>query len=124
MRLLVAEGHYWRNEAQLAADIVNETRVAIGELPPVTVTGTTGARCTPRRRDGSCGDLFDALKWEKYLETMQTASGLMFFDKRGWGELYPGTPLQLPVPARELIERRMPVYTFGGGGAGSAPAWQ
>jgi hypothetical protein len=124
MRLLIAEGHYWNGEEQLAAEIVNETRVAIGELPPVDISGTTGARCTPRRRDGSCGDLFDALKWEKYLETMQTASGLMFFDKRGWGELYPGTPLQLPVPARELIERRMPVYTFGGGGAGSAPAWQ
>jgi hypothetical protein len=123
MRLLIAEGHYWRNEMELAAEIVNETRVAIGELPPVTVSGTSGERCTPRRRDGSCGDLFDALKWEKYLETMQTGAGLMFYDKRGWEELYPGTPVQLPIPARELIELRMPIYTFGGGGQGSAPSW-
>jgi len=123
MRLLIAEGHYWLGDHQAAADIVNETRVAIGELPPVGVDGTSGERCTPRRRDGSCGDLFDALKWEKYLETMQTASGLMFFDKRGWGELYPGTPIHLPVPARELIELQLPIYTFGGGGSGSAPEW-
>jgi hypothetical protein len=123
LRLLKAEGLYRSGDRAGAAQIVNETRVSIGELPPVTVDGTSGPRCVPRRRDGSCGNLFDALKWEKYMETMMTGSGGMFFDKRGWGDLYPGTAIHLPVPAGELAEMRMPFYTFGGGEAGSAPAW-
>jgi hypothetical protein len=123
LRLLIAEGLYHQGNAAGAAEIINETRVANGGLPAVTAAGTSGDRCVPRRRDGSCGTLFDALKWEKNLETMQTGTGGMYFDKRGWGDLYPGTPLHLPVPAGELIEMRIPVYTFGGGGEGSAPAW-
>jgi hypothetical protein len=123
LRLLMAEGLYRTGDRAGAAAIVNETRVAHGGLPAVTVDGTNGPRCVPRRRDGSCGNLFDALKWEKNLETMQTGTGGMFFDKRGWGDLYPGTAIQLPVPAIELLELRMPLYTFGGGGSGSAPAW-
>ncbi len=123
LRLLIAEGLYRQDDRAGAAAIVNETRVANGQLPAVTADGTSGDRCVPRRRDGSCGDLFDALKWEKNLETMQTGTGGMYFDKRGWGDLYPGTPVHLPVPAVELIEMRLPVYTFGGDGEGSAPAW-
>ena len=123
LRLLKAEGLYRLGDRAGAAEIVNETRVAIGELPAVTVEGTSGPRCVPRRRDGSCGDLFDALKWEKYMETMMTMSGGMYFDKRGWGDLYPGTAIHLPVPASELAEMRLPSYTFGGDGPGSAPAW-
>jgi hypothetical protein len=123
LRLLIAEGLYRRGDLEGAAAIVNETRVENGGLPPVTTEGTSGDRCVPRMRDGSCGDLFEALKWEKNIETAQTGTGGMFFDKRGWGDLYPGTPLQLPVPAVELIEMQIEPYTFGGGGPGSAPAW-
>ena len=29
--------------------------------------------------------------------------------------------IQFPLPARELEIQRQPIYTYGGGGAGSAP---
>jgi len=61
------------------------------------------------------------MKYEKRIECMFTASGLAFFDDRGWGELTPGTPIHFPVPAKELNILRLPVYTFGGSGEGSAP---
>jgi len=89
-----------------AADLINITRVGRGELPPA-------ADDDP--------DLFAKMKYEKRIECMFTASGLAFFDDRGWGELTPGTPIHFPVPAKELNILRLPVYTFGGSGEGSAP---
>jgi hypothetical protein len=38
-----------------------------------------------------------------------------FFDGRGWGDLWKGTPLQLPIPCQELDVLQMgPCNTFGG----------
>ena len=51
------------------------------------------------------------------------ASAPWYFDGRGWGDLYQGTPLHFPVPCQELqVLQILPCATFGGpGGAMSAP---
>jgi hypothetical protein len=120
-RLLLAEAEFRLGNLQAAADIINETRVTNGELPPVTTAGvpqSTG--CVPRRYDGSCGSLFDALQYEKRIETYGT--GIAFFDARRWGCLLEGTLTQLPPPGRQLDLQGRVIYTFGGrpGEVGSA----
>lgn len=122
MRLLKAEGLLRQGDAAGAAQLVNVSRTAAG-LRPTDGSGTN-LDCVPKLPDGTCGDLMEMLKWEKRLETR--FKGLFgapwYFDGRGWGDLYVGTFLQLPVPCSEL--KRGPgidCYTFGGGGEGSAP---
>jgi len=100
VRLLEAEARY-RLGMGGVADIINETRVNIGGLPPAT---------------DSDPDLFEKLKYEKNIELFCTSGGRAFYDKRGWGDLVPGTPYQHPVPAIELELMMMPTYTFGGVG--------
>ena len=81
---------------------------------------TPGFPCVPRRYDGSCGSLMDALMYEKRLETYGQA--ISYFDLRGWGCLLEGTPVQLPPPGRQLDLLGVPNYTFGGvGQPGGAP---
>ena len=126
MDLLKAEGLIRLGQPDQAAALINKTRVARGQLPPVTATGPApGPDCVPRKINdvnGACGDLMDALMYEKRIEGAFVASGVAYFDARGWGILVSGTPLHLPIPARELETLQMPVYTFGGvGGADAAP---
>lgn len=123
MRLLKAEGLIRTNRAADAVPLINESRVAIGELPPVTVDGVPDAAdCVPRLPNGQCGDLMEALKWEKRVETWLVVYGGWFFDGRGWGDLMEGTPLQFPIPAKERNTLGQPINTYGGvGGDGAAP---
>lgn len=114
MNLLKAEALIRLNRAAEAVPLINATRVANGKLPPVTVDGDKSARCVPRKLDGSCGNLMDALIYEKRIETLWLSGGLSFFDARGWGILLKGTALHFPVPALELNALPLPVYTFGG----------
>ena len=123
VRLLKAEGLWRTGNPGAAAAIVNETRVAHGGLSPANAAGTNTS-CVPRLPDESCGTLFEMLKWEKRMESYQYGFGMWYFDSRGWGDLYRGTFLHFPVPARELQRLGMPTYTFGGlgrGATGSAP---
>jgi hypothetical protein len=117
MRLLKAEGLYRTGNQAEAAAIVNETRVAAG-LEPTDASGTNPS-CVPRLPDGTCGDLWEMLKWEKRMETVFTgiAGSSWFFDGRGWGDLWKDTPLQLPIPCLELeVLNLLPCTTFGGPG--------
>jgi hypothetical protein len=121
VRLLLAEAEFWLGNLQEAANIVNETRVVNGHLPEVTPAGVPqGSGCVPRLYDGSCGSLFDALMYEKRIETYGT--GIAFFDARGWGCLLEGTLTQLPPPGRQLDLQGRLIYSFGGqpGQVGSA----
>lgn len=93
-----AEALYRLGDRAGAMDLVNETRTAAG-LPAFTDPGGVapgGARCVPRRADGTCGDLWDALTYEKRIELFHYGGFTEFLDDRGWGDLVPGTFLHLP----------------------------
>lgn len=121
MKYLRAEALIRLNRQAEAVALINPTRVAAG-LAPVTVTGPPNDRaCVPKRDDGTCGDLFDALQYEKRIDLFPTEALIAFADARGWGKLISGTPLHFPVHGRELELLGFPYYTIGGGGAGSAP---
>jgi hypothetical protein len=76
----------------------------------------------PRKDNGACGNLFDAIQYEKRIELYPTEGDISWWDARGWGKLLPGTPYHVPVSGRELISLGIPYYTFGGvGSPGTAP---
>ncbi len=91
------------------AELINRTRVPIGEMEPL---------------DGTESNL-DLWKWmcyEKRIETMMT--GISYYDYRGWADLLvngehvvhvpEGTILHWPVPGKELEILMEDNYTFGG----------
>ena len=139
VEMLKAEAYIRLNNPAAALPFINRTRVANGNLPPVDLNGPPKstpeeiAGCVPRRYDGTCGDLWDALIYEKRIETFGTHGLIPWADGRGWGCLLEGTLTELPIPARQLdlmneaaIEAGLPpvpLYTFGGrpGERGSAP---
>lgn len=126
--LLRAEGYFRTGNLAVAAQGVNFTRVAAG----LNATDATGLNtsCVPKLPNGTCGNLFEMLKWEYRLETQfQGMFGApWYFLSRGWGDHYRGTQLQLPVPCGVLQARGLACYTLGGVGGnsaspGSAYAW-
>ena len=128
MDFIRAEALYRLNRRAEAVTLINKTRVANGKLPPVDVNGppqataAQKAACVPRRDDGSCGDLFDALMWESRIENFGIEATIAWANARGWGKLLPGTMIHLPIPGRELQTLELPYYTFGGlGKPGTAP---
>jgi hypothetical protein len=83
--------------------LINLTRVANGQLPPVTIDGppSTGS-CVPRKITGACGSLWDALMHERNLENMGIEGTIMWWDARGLGRLQEGTLLHFPVSGIEM----------------------
>lgn len=133
MRMLEAEALMRTGDMAGAADLINVTRTANGGLPPVTADGVPeGENCVPKKvdldalegvTDSPCGDLWDALWYEKGLEVWRLSAGLAYFDDRRWGLLATGTPIHLPVAGQELENLQMENYTYGGvGGEDAAPA--
>jgi hypothetical protein len=124
MNLLKAEALIRLNRAAEAVPLINLTRVANGQLPPVTVDGPPNEPgCVPRKLDGSCGSLWDALRYEKGIELLGMDGVTAFFDARGWQTLPQDTFVQLPIPGRELGVLQRTLYSYGGpGGDFSAPA--
>lgn len=119
--MLAAEGYIRKNQSALATVLIDKYRVRAG-LPPVAgivnpgqVPG--GSACVPRVPVGPnytstvCGSLFEAMKWEKRVETSFTGYGQWFIDARGWGDLVQGTALEWPVPYQELFARLGGSYT-------------
>jgi sulfur relay (sulfurtransferase) DsrC/TusE family protein len=123
MNLLKAEALIRLNRAAEALPLINATRQANGQLPPVDLNGPPDvAGCVPRKLSGACGSLWDALRYEKGIEGLGVSGVIAYFDARGWQTLVENSILQLPVPGRELAVIQRPLYTFGGpGGASSAP---
>jgi hypothetical protein len=118
--LLAAEGYIRNDNPAAALPLVNNTRTANGSLPALvsadTVTAVPGgaAGCVPKRPLNAghggggtvqCGTLWDALKWEKRIETAYTHFAAWFLDGRGWGDLPQGTPLDWAPPFQELQAR-------------------
>ena len=133
MDLLMAEGYIRLNRLAEAAARIDITRVGRGQLPPITgaISSLTdpvpgGANCVPRVpappdfSSTRCGNILEAMKWEKRLETAFIGFGAWFMDSRGWGDLIEGSPLEWPVPFQELQVRKKPFYSLGGGGPSSA----
>jgi hypothetical protein len=151
--MLQAEGLYklGGNDAAVAT-LINKSRtrgvvggVATGGgLPAVTAANRAtplpgGVDCVPKTPDASggltCGGtqpLFEALKWEKRIETAYSHFGAWFFDHRRWDDLAKNTPLYWAVPYQDLQARgrsTAQLYSVGpasGAGAvapGSAYGW-
>jgi len=120
--MLAAEGYLRTNQVLLAGPLIDKTRVRAG-LPPVTGIGSLttavpgGNACVPRVPQPpsftttACGTIFEAMKWEKRIETSHVGYAQWFMDSRGWGDLVEATPLEYPVPWQELFARIKPAYT-------------
>jgi len=140
LNMLEAEGQIRTGNGVAAAALINKTRVANG-LAPVTAViaapvpfqpGSTQA-CVPRVPDAApaqgaaspgthCGDMMEAMKWEKRVEEAYTHFLDWFYDMRGWGDLPQGTGLHWAVPYQDLQVRLHPNYSAGGGLPGSSAA--
>jgi len=108
--MLAAEGYIRTSQAALAVPLINITRVANG-LAAVTTAGVPNTPgCTPRLPDGTCGDLMEAMKYEKRMETAYTGFMPWFVDARGWGDIRAGSALEWPVPYQEMQARQKPFY--------------
>jgi hypothetical protein len=123
MNLIKAEGLYHQGSLGAAADLINVTRTAAG-LNATDASGTNTS-CVPKLPDGTCGGLFEMLKWEKRLEnTFRGPMGnIWYFDGRGWGDLWKDTFLHLPLPCGEAqVLQILPCQSYGGaGGEDGAP---
>ncbi|MGH7467182.1 MAG: hypothetical protein ACRENP_04270 [Longimicrobiales bacterium] len=131
-RLLRAEALLRTGNTQGAVDLINVSRVRgvrVGttnfatNLPPITTAGvpTVAGACVPRKKSGACGDVMDALLWERRMELFGQDPVRYWADMRGIGALEPGSLLHMPIPGRYLVSLQMPIYTHGGvGGTGAA----
>lgn len=132
--LLAAEAYIRKGNIGAAAALIDRTRTKAG-LPPLTGNVTTatdpvpgGGACVPRvptaasqYKATACGDILEAMKYEKRLETLYTGYLQWWVDSRGWGDLPEGTALEFPVPYQEMDARAHPFYNLGGvGGRSSA----
>lgn len=135
MDLLAAEAYIRKNDFVNAAAMIDISRVGKGGLPSAAGANGTfasynsgavkvpgGNACVPRVPGPGltarvCGDLVEALKWEKRLETLGSGWSQWYFDMRGWGDLPEGTAVNWPVPYQELDARYTGLtkfYTRGG----------
>jgi hypothetical protein len=134
MDLLMAEGYIRTGDFGNAMTKINITRVGNGKLPPLagitdaTSPISTSGSCVPRVPQppdfttAACGNIMEAMKWEKRMETLLTHLGAWFIDSRGWGDLPEGTALHFPVPFQEMDARGLPSYNLGGVGGVDAAA--
>jgi len=145
--MLQAEGLYKLGGQDAAvATLINKTRtrgmgthpvfatpnVALGGGLPAVVAVRSGAAtgtmptCIPKVPDAagvvSCGDLFEALKYEKRIETAYTHYAPWYLDSRRWNDLPKDTPLFWPVPYQDLQARGRTVAQLYGTGPGSGNA--
>lgn len=131
--MLVAEGYIRQNNFAKAAALIDKTRVKnnlpalSGKITSINDVVPGGQGCVPHVPAASknfqgtvCGNIFEAMKYEKRMETSFTGFGQWYFDSRGWGDLPEGTALQWPVPYQEMDARGHPFYDLGGGLPSSA----
>jgi hypothetical protein len=112
VQMLAAEGLLRSNNGSGAMALINASRTA-NALPaftdPVGVA-PGGSGCVPKLPSGECGTLFEALKYEKRMETQLTGYMQWFIDSRGWGDLIQGTALHWPVPFQQMEMRGRAAY--------------
>ena len=132
MNGLIAEASIRAGDFATAATAIDRSRVSRGGLPALSGAGITsltqpvpgGNACVPRipvRAAGgtyttTCGNIWEAMKWEKRMEMAYVSYGAWFFDMRGWGDLPEGTPINFPVPWVEQDVRLGKPSNVGGAG--------
>lgn len=89
-------------DKNLAATLINRSRVTRGNLP-----AATGAE--------SDATLLGYIDYERDIELLNT-NGFDHFRRRHVDGLQAGTVRHLPIPAKELETLQLPIYTFGGVG--------
>ncbi len=131
--MLQAEGLIYAGNFAAAQALIDASRSKHG-LPSIgTITSATQViqgginGCVPHVPQPpafttvACGNILEAMKWEKRNETAYATYAAWFQDGRGWGDMLAGMPIQWPVPNEEMDSRQEPFYNMGGvGGAGSA----
>ena len=121
VRLLRAEALMRLNRTAEAIPLINITRDSNNLASiPLTAASTDpvpgGNACVPKVPQPGvfttavCGSVFEAMKWEKRMETALTGFASWFIDGRGWGDLPVGTGVSWPVPYQELDSRAKPLY--------------
>ena len=116
--MLAAEAHIRLGNITAATPLIDKYRVRAG-LPAITGQITAlgqpvpgGNACVPRVQIGGtlrCGDVLEAMKYEKRLETTFTGYGVWYLDARRWNDLIVGTPLEWPVPYQEANARNIAI---------------
>lgn len=127
--MLAAEALIRKGRIAEAAALIDEYRVPNG-LPALSGVITTadqpvpgGNACVPKVPQApnyttvACGNIFEAMKWEKRMETMFNGYASWYLDSRGWGDLAQDTPLEWPVPYQEMDARGLPFYDSQTGAA-------
>jgi len=130
MDMLQAEGLYRQGKYAEAAAIANVTRVKNG-LPAITAFDATSdvpggtTNCVPKMPQGNtvkCGNLWEAIKYEKRIETAYTHYAPWYLDMRGWGDLPADTPMFWAVPYQDLQARGKSLGDIYGTGLGAGNA--
>jgi hypothetical protein len=130
--MLQAEGLIRKGQFAQAAALINVTRVKNG-LPAITAfDGTSpvpgGADCVPKvpqppnATTVACGNMLEAMKWEKRMEESFVQFAAWFLDGRGWGDLPEGTALFWAVPYQDLQSRGYDIGAIYGAGLGAGNA--
>lgn len=119
--MLAAEGYIRTGNLAAAAALIDKTRIknglgSIGVPASATAPYSNAADCVPRVPQApsftstACGNILEAMKYEKRMETAFTGYLVWFADSRGWGDLVTGTPVEWPVPYQEMQSRYTPYY--------------
>jgi hypothetical protein len=137
MDLLEAEGHFRKGNFAAAIALINRTRTQNGLLPALVSVNPNdpvpggAVNCVPKMAVNAansgggtvqCGNMWEALKYEKRIETAYTHFGAWYLDNRGWGDLPENTGVHWAPPFEDYQARGQSanVYSTGGGQAGSA----
>lgn len=119
--MLAAEGYIRTGNLPAAVARIDSSRKnaglpLIGSVASATAPISSNARCTPQVpvapafTTTECGNIFEALKYEKRMETAFTGYLVWFTDNRGWGDLIEGTVIEWPVPYQEMQARQKGYY--------------
>jgi hypothetical protein len=134
-RLYSAEAHFHMGDLPTAVTEINVTRTrtrvysdgtTAPGLPAAVIEGAPHSGpladdCVPRTDAGECGDLHVVLWYERMIENAGLDAIRGYLDSRAFGLTRQDSYIELPIPANELDQLQLPLYTFGGpGGASSA----